>query len=375
MGYLRIFSFICLFLQITSITHAAEQHISCLDDNGKPVDWFIAYKLPHKVQNPVLDGYGYLYMDANTGHFVTSKFSAADKNSAMGATLQPVYQHPQSLAYAFYNDANPEGKEFFDYGHSKGCVAFNAEGGFWLVHSVPKYPNSAQDGYGYPHSGTYYGQMFFCVNFNASSFDTIAAQLRFNGPHIHDSNLPDSMVEKFPNMKSLINNDFILDKPFNKSAKLVSSGGKDLIHFAKNKNFGKDLYAAFVAPSLQTNLLAETWQHGSGRTGPSCESKFTVENIIRLDVKSDSDDYEFSNYEDHSKFVLSKSGDIPFVCIGDINRMETQFERGGGTLCTKDKQIWSVFKSVVEQVDGCKWFKVHEMGGEASLEKLWCTIQ
>lgn len=356
MAYSRCIVWFCCFLVATAYTTG--DRISCLDDSGKPVDWFVAYKLPHTLPNPVQDGYGYTYMDANTGGFVTSKFSAAQKSSAMGATLEPVYEAAEkdtdSLAYVFYNDENPEGKEFFDYGHSKGVVVFNTEGGFWLVHSVPKYPNNVADGYGYPHSGTYYGQMFFCVNFNASEFDTIGKQLRFNGPHVHDSNLPVSMAGKFPNIKSLINDDFILDEPFNSSAKLVSSGGKDFIHFAKNKNFGHDLYAAFVAPGLQTSLLAETWQHGSRKTGSSCDSEFTVENIIRLDVKSNADDYSFVNYKDHSKYVLAKSGDIPYVCIGDINRMETQFERGGGTLCTKDKQLWTTFKSVVTEIDSCQ---------------------
>ena len=352
-----LFKLACFLLLLGNATYIEGKPISCLDDSGKPVDWYVAYKLPHYVPTPVQEGYGYLYLDAETGGFVTSKFSAADTSSAMGATLQQVYnnakQEAESMAYVFYNDANPEGQEFFDYGHSKGALAFTSDGGFWLVHSVPKYPNRVQDGYSYPHSGTYYGQMFFCVNFNASTFDAIGKQLRFNGPHIHDSQLPSSMAEKFPNMKSLLDGDFILNAPYNMSAKLVSGAGKDFIHFAKNKNFGADLYAAFVAPSLKTDLLAETWQHGSSKTGPSCKTQFTVENIIRLDVKSTTDDYPFVNYKDHSKYVLSKGGDPPFVCIGDINRMESQFERGGGTLCTNDKTLWNVFKGLVQDFISC----------------------
>lgn len=353
----KLASLICL-LFAARVAYIEGKRVSCLDDKGNPVDWYIAYKLPRYVPNPIQDGYGYLYLDARSNGFITSKFSAADTSSAMGATLQQVYknshQEADSMAYVFYNDANPEGQEFFDYGHSKGDLAFTMDGGFWLVHSVPKYPNRTNVGYSYPHSGTYYGQMFFCVNFNSSAFDTIGKQLRFNGPHVHDSQLPTAMAEKFPNIKSLLDGDFILDVPYNMSAKLVSSAGKDFIHFAKNKNFGADLYAAFVAPSLKTNLLAETWQHGSSKTGPSCDTQFTVENIIRLDVKSNADDYPFANYEDHSKYVLSKTSDSPFVCIGDINRMETQFKRGGGTLCTKDYQIWTVFKSVVTEIESCR---------------------
>ncbi len=335
---------------------SGSNQLSCISDLGKPVDWFIAYKIPKKIDNPLQDGYGYAYMDANTNGFKVSKYSAADTQSAMGATLQQVYRNAEhqkdSLAYVFYNDANPDGKEFFDYAHSKGDVAFNKENGFWLVHSVPKYPGFVADGYSYPHSGTYYGQMFFCVSFNSSQFDSIGLQLRYNGPHIHDSNFPEFMKELYPNVFSLMQGDFISDPPYNHSQKLVSSAGKTLIHFAKTKDFNADLYYSFVAPALKTNLLAETWQHGSGRIGPSCDG-YTVENIIKLSVQTDTDAFAFANYKDHSKFVVSKSSDLPYVCIGDINRMTTQYERGGGTLCTKDPYIWKTFHKLVVQIINC----------------------
>ena len=100
---------------------------------------------------------------------------------------------------------------------------------------------------------------------------------------------------------------------------MVSSAGVSLLHFGKSKNFGMDLYYSLVAPSLKTNLLTETWQHGSSKIGPSCDG-FTVEDITQISVQTDAQTFEFSNYADHSKFAVSKSGSY-YVCIGDINRM------------------------------------------------------
>ncbi len=349
----------CLLLLCLGLGHhvLATHQMSCIGDSGQPVDWFIAYKLPKKIDNPVKDGYGYAYMDATSNGFKVSKFSAADTTSSMGATLQQVYTKAETskdtMAYAFYNDANPDGKEFFTLAHSKGDIAFDHNGGFWLVHSVPKYPNYVSDGYGYPHSGTYYGQMFFCISFNASQFDAIALQLRYNGPHIQDSNMPESMKELYPNLFSLIQGDYISDPPFNHSQSFVSSGGKKLIHFAKTKDYGADLYYSFVAPVLTTNLLAETWQHGSGKIGDSCDG-YTVENIIKLSVKTPSAQFDFANYKDHSKFMVAKSSsELPFVCIGDINRMTTQYQRGGGTMCIQDEYIWKTFRNLVVQIIPC----------------------
>ena len=100
---------------------------------------------------------------------------------------------------------------------------------------------------------------------------------------------------------------------------LVSIAGSSFTHFSKNKNFGKDLYHELVAPSLKSNLLTETWQHGSSKIGPSCDG-FTVEDITRIKVDTQDKEFEFSNYADHSKFAVAKS-DSYYVCIGDINRM------------------------------------------------------
>ena len=37
----------------------------------------------------------------------------------------------------------------------KGVIVFNTRSGFWLVHSVPKYPPALEDSdsYDYPHTG------------------------------------------------------------------------------------------------------------------------------------------------------------------------------------------------------------------------------
>ena len=91
-----------------------------------------------------------------------------------------------------------------ELGHCKGAVAFTAISGFWMIHSVPKYPSFTKAGYIYPPSGAKYGQMFLCVSFDASKFDLIGRQLRFIRPKIHDYYLPQAMVQRFPNVKALL---------------------------------------------------------------------------------------------------------------------------------------------------------------------------
>ena len=41
------------------------------------------------------------------------------------------------------------------------------------------------------------------------------------------------------------------------------------------------------------------------------------------------------------------------VCIGDINRMETQKKRGGGTVCFKNARTWLAFSKAVSLTEDC----------------------
>ena len=68
--------------------------LTCRDENGDPVDWFIMYKMPRLKHHPeplVREGIGYFYMDANRPEFVLSTKNLTHKNHALFYTLAPVY--------------------------------------------------------------------------------------------------------------------------------------------------------------------------------------------------------------------------------------------------------------------------------------------
>jgi len=352
--------------------------ITCIGEHGNPVDMFVIYKLPRISWLPqplpphVKDGHGYAYLDSSTDYkFVLSENSIADDTSAPGRTLDQVYNAydvnkeylkkkdnqyydgADDIAHVFYNDENPNGTVYFDCGHTKGGLAFDKESGFWLIHSVPKYLSPASSGYIYPHTGCKYGQMFMCITLNSTSFDDVGKQIRVIDAHIHDANLPDGWKDSYPNIQKAMDGDMINDKSYQDILPLTSMGGEQFHHFAKNGKFGKDLYHDYVAPTISSDLFAETWQFGTV-IGPSC-TNFKVNDIQNLIVDTPTMKFSFRNHNDHSKFALTTTPiqSQGAVCIGDINREPSQFRRGGGTMCIEQADLWKTFRLMVNGTNQC----------------------
>lgn len=78
--------------------------------------------------------------------------------------------------WVVYNDEPTNGKVTFTLGHSKGIVVADNSTGFWLVHSVPKFPQlpyQNNNSYSYPNTGIKFGQSFLCVSMTAGELDKI----------------------------------------------------------------------------------------------------------------------------------------------------------------------------------------------------------
>lgn len=64
-------------------------------------------------------------------------------------------------------------------------------------------------------------------------------------------------------------------------------------------------------------------------------------------------DMEFKSTKDHSKWAVSGNSNRPWICIGDINRQFSQFNRGGGIVCFSNKKISSLYRNAIDDVECC----------------------
>ena len=165
--------------------------------------------------------------------------------------------------------------------------------------------------------------------------------------------MPESFATSYPNLAAAAAGKHVHKPPYFHVVSLKSEAATTFVSFAKDSRFNKDLYADLVAPSLRVGLLVETWPNGRGRMNSSCRRPFVVENVRELDFGMIHPDVDFTTQHDHAKWAVSTEGSRPHVCVGDINRMESQKKRAGGTVCFSDRRAWKAFGALIKDFDRC----------------------
>lgn len=343
--------------------------IQCLSPNRQPIDWFIVYKLP----GHTMGGNNFYYMDNNNLTWTLAGATLDQPSNAVYYTLQQVYKQnasdsnswnsgPPEQMYLMYNDEKPgpdcpkQKAASTSHGHTKGVISFDDNTGFWLIHSMPKYPQKKSDGYKWCDNVNTYGQSFLCISMNTSqSLDKVGNQLLYNYPQIFDSSLPPSFATKYPNMAAAVAMKHVTASPWQKEVELKSLAGTSFISFAKYSKFNADLYSDWLAPRFRQTLLVETWQNGRNKLCSNCTGIYKVYNVE--DVHFQEKDHTFTETSDHSKWAVTNSSDVTWTCVGDINRQKSQMTRPGGTVCFQNKQVWKSFHDLVKDYHDCNPYK------------------
>ena len=345
-------------------TSSQVQAVSCRDSRGHPVDWWILYKLPrshHRKRRRSGDryrdegtSYAYLTSSSPDMEWILDSLPISSPASLPGRTLEPLYRGRAEVGEMFslmYNDEHPHGPTSMTRGHTKGVILGDRESSLWLIHSVPHYPPYPNETYSYPSTGQHYGQTALCISLRSDQLDRVGRQLGYNTPYIYQANIP-AWLSSYPDMVRAARGKHVRQPPYYNTELVTTRQGERFVTFAKYSEFGKDLYADLVAPVLRVPLIVESWPNGPGKMPSSCSRPFIVENVDEMEFH-ELDDDDFKTTKDHSKWAISLDKKKPFVCIGDINRMETQKRRGGGTACFSSQKVWRTFKKSVKSVEAC----------------------
>lgn len=322
---------------------------SCKDMAGKDVDWFAAVKLPANVDE--MKGRTFMYVDSRRNGWVKSDKPINSTTSAIGATVKQLYDADKKQLRIAYNDDVPQEIEHGgNRGHTKGVLVFSNEKGFWLIHSVPRFPPLKN--YYYPDSGSIFAQSFLCLSLNANVLEKVSQYLRYSQVTPFIINVPKIFEKMAPYLKDVKEKKSLDrgDTELTTVQAFDTVGHQKVVMMAKHKKFGKDLWHDLIAPFFKTSIAVETWRNGAAKNvGSQCEGKTKVYDIKSVKLS----DKTYSSSKDHSKWGVSMSNKVPIVCIGDVNRQESQFKRGGGAVCIKDEKLWKTFRTSVDSLEEC----------------------
>jgi hypothetical protein len=143
----------------------------------------------------------------------------------------------------------------------------------------------------------------------------------------------------------------------------ASRGGASFRLFAKSKDWllpaartvaqAKDLYSDLIGPSLGVDLEVETWQDGE----PDADSDHvhSTDDIMFIDLKALGivAGWHFTIH-DHAKWAVARDPDhaseTDWVIVADINRIDSQYERGGCAIAFQNKALARSLHSIIDMV-------------------------
>ena len=232
-----------------------------------------------------------------------------------------------------YNDEEPDNIPEHSFpkrkGHTKGIVLWNSRTIGWLVHSVPKYPETIrlESPFMIPNISEpqlIYGQSFCYVEMNMSHYDNIISAIQNMESSIYYTTLPSETFLK----RTLKENQVIEFELY-----------PNVFHVSKSSVWDKELYQDYLAVRMNGPILVQTWMKNGLPSTPQ------VKNIKMMKL---GEHEEYKTSQDHSKFAISMNCRHPWLFIGDINRMDSQFKRGGGGMLIEDKKLWQAVHRMVQ---------------------------
>ncbi|XP_054169359.1 plancitoxin-1-like [Oppia nitens] len=341
--------------------------LKCLDETGSPVDWFIVYKVP-KLEDSSLDtlrsGFGYTYITdksiKTTTNWILSTKTVDQIESIFGRTVDSVLnklKKSSDVSLVAYNDEKPGTAKSSGGAHAKGLFAIDSVGAFWMTHSMPKFPDLTHN-YRFPDNAKRNGQTAICISIDAKdtkSIDNIAYQMLIMRPNIYDMTIQSDLTDRSNLWYDLKHKKWIKNITDNQMT-IKSKNGLSITSFAKSNKYEKDIYSGLIATYFKENLLVQSWRNGAGgRLDSDCTDKYKVQNIDKIQIPVIKiKDVDWQTTEDHSKWgITDDNSGQTYTCIADINRMKSQFKRGGGSLCLESTKVWQIFKKSIEEVEGC----------------------
>ena len=212
-------------------------------------------------------------------------------------------------------------------------------------HSIPKYPSfvGEQISPSISDSQNYYGQHLSCFTMTLKELDEIAQMMLITMPFVYKARISDTSLTR--NLYKLSLSLFVKNSTIFNKHEFRSPLGYNLKTIYKNNQLNASIFEDGLTNYLVVQpIIAETW--GRPLQSPWCSGKYQVYNVNTLKLAGIS----WTEQDDHSKWAIANN---EYACFGDMNRMSSQWKRGGSFFCLSDSSLVSAIKKVIVTHDKC----------------------
>jgi len=218
--------------------------------------------------------------------------------------------------------------------HSKGGLVYDKEGGYFLSHSLPRFPLMIDDKFQktLPDNAGKFAQSWLCISINKENALSIASQLLIINPNIFIGVDEDKVDKDNETIKKLITNRGDPKLADQDHITVKSKLGKTFDIFSKSKRSEVLPWDEPIPSHFNDDFYVETWTKPD-RLPNECKNKNKIFNVFTLKFSS----FEFGHDNEHSKWAVSKKKNIS--CFGDLNRTGTQKQRGGFSICFENEGL------------------------------------
>uniref|UniRef100_A0A224YWZ2 Deoxyribonuclease II n=1 Tax=Rhipicephalus zambeziensis TaxID=60191 RepID=A0A224YWZ2_9ACAR len=277
------------------------------------------------------------------------------RNNPVYETLRPIYQHQSAVAYAAYNDQLPDYLKGTRKGHTKGVLMAGKghnDGTVWLQHSVPRFVDDLKKEYTFPESGRENGQLFLCISFRLDVVNIIAHHLHVQAANVYQTNYR-NWTDRFPYFWRLLRKDYIRNpKYFMISLLHTRTKKRRVFAMAKPPFLRTDIYTQELRHKMDDDIVVQSWKNGAGEAQHQfCQRNYSVTDVMTVSIKTKAGRLYFSSREDHSKWYVTRKKAL--FCFSSLNRMKSQWSRGGEITCLLDTRPATLFRNSIANSTSC----------------------
>lgn len=333
-------SLLTLLLSVVFFNSGAQCATTCINNEGIAVDWWVVLKVPGKLGKT---GFGYYDSQTTVAKMGLRTNPPDQQNTALWRTLEQI--NTAGLQVVAWNDENPNGTTSSSLAHSKTVIAVSQteKMGFIMVHSIPKYPafSGNKVNQTIASSELIYGQHVLCMTVSHANLEIMAAKLLVIHPYIYQA----TIGSWSPNLYRLSQMNFGNSTNTFENYALVLGAVTNVRTIYKNNVVNSSIFEDGLNNYLKSPLHAETW--GRPLQVPWCTKPYPVLNVKSVNLGVG---YVWPETDDHSKWAVADNG---YSCFGDMNRMSSQWKRGGAFYCLHSESLLAAIKSIVTSADIC----------------------